>query len=211
MRRVRPMARRRTRGHPREGVGRGVGARPPVRGVATAQRRGRMGPARGTALVVRRARHPAGAHDARAPWRPRRRCAPLRRLCPPAQGRPRSRAVTGNAGAGGTAPGLMDLRAELDASLSGAYRLERELGGGGMSRVFVAEELALGRKVVIKVLPPELAATVSIERFNREIRTTATLQHAHIVPVLTAGVVSERSGLPFYTMPYVDGESLRAE
>ncbi len=75
-----------------------------------------------------------------------------------------------------------------------------------MSRVFVAEETALGRKVVIKVLPPETAAQVSFERFKREILLAAKLQHPHIVPLLTAG---ESDGLPYFTMPFVDGESLR--
>jgi serine/threonine-protein kinase len=76
-----------------------------------------------------------------------------------------------------------------------------------MSRVFVAEELALGRKVVIKVLPPELGAAVNLERFRREIQLAAKLQHPNIVPVLVAG---DTEGLPFYTMPFVEGESLRA-
>jgi TolB-like protein/tRNA A-37 threonylcarbamoyl transferase component Bud32 len=76
-----------------------------------------------------------------------------------------------------------------------------------MSRVFVAEELSLGRKVVVKVLPPDLAATVNVERFRREIQLAAKLQHPHIVPVLAAGI---SDGLPYYTMPFIEGESLRA-
>ncbi len=96
---------------------------------------------------------------------------------------------------------------QLQLTLGDAYRLERELGGGGMSRVFVAEELRLERKVVVKVLSPELAEGLSAERFEREIRTVAALQQANIVPVLTAG---DSGGLPFYTMPFVEGESLRA-
>src|SRR5678810_1466300 len=76
-----------------------------------------------------------------------------------------------------------------------------------MSRVFVAEEVRLGRKVVVKVLSPELAQGLSAERFEREIRIVAGLQQANIVPVLTAG---DTDGLPFYTMPFVEGESLRA-
>jgi tetratricopeptide (TPR) repeat protein len=100
----------------------------------------------------------------------------------------------------------MELRDELQRTLGTAYRLERELGGGGMSKVFVAEEVALSRKVVVKVLPPTLTGGVNIERFKREIQVAARLQHAHIVPVLTAG---ETNGLPYYTMPFVDGESLR--
>ena len=76
-----------------------------------------------------------------------------------------------------------------------------------MSRVFSATETALGRKVVIKVLPPELAQGVSVERFKREITLAAQLQHPHIVPVLAAG---ETDGLPYYVMPFVDGHSLRS-
>lgn len=75
-----------------------------------------------------------------------------------------------------------------------------------MSRVFVAQEQALNRKVVVKVLPPDLAAGVSVDRFKREIQVAAGLHHPHIVPVLAAG---ETEGLPFYTMPFVEGESLR--
>ncbi len=101
----------------------------------------------------------------------------------------------------------MDVREQLQRTLGTAYTLERELGGGGMSRVFVAEETALERQVVVKVLPPELTAGVNLDRFKREILLAAKLQHAHIVPVLTAG---ETNGLPYYTMPFVDGESLRA-
>src|SRR5687768_6643515 len=101
----------------------------------------------------------------------------------------------------------MEMREQLQQTLGNAYVLERELGGGGMSQVFVAEEVALGRKVVVKVLPPGRTGDVNIERFKREIQVAARLQHAHIVPVLTAG---ETKGLPYYTMPYVEGESLRA-
>jgi serine/threonine-protein kinase len=100
----------------------------------------------------------------------------------------------------------MDIREQLERALRGTYAIERELAGGGMSRVFLAEDLALSRRVVIKVLPPDLAGSVSIERFNREIRVAARLAHPHIVPLLTAG---ELSDLPFYTMPFVSGESLR--
>jgi serine/threonine protein kinase/tetratricopeptide (TPR) repeat protein len=103
---------------------------------------------------------------------------------------------------------MSDLREQLQKTLGDAYRVERELGGGGMSRVFVAQEIALGRAVVVKVLHPEMAAAVSIERFRREIRVSAQLQHPHIVPVLAAG---ETDGLPYFTMPYVEGRSLRAE
>jgi tRNA A-37 threonylcarbamoyl transferase component Bud32 len=104
-------------------------------------------------------------------------------------------------------PPPSSLRDELQATLGSAYTLERELGGGGMSRVFVADETSLGRKVVVKVLPPELAAAVNVERFRREIQLAARLQHPHIVPLLAAGI---SNGLPYYTMPFVTGESLRA-
>jgi TolB-like protein/tRNA A-37 threonylcarbamoyl transferase component Bud32 len=99
------------------------------------------------------------------------------------------------------------LRDRLQTTLGNAYALERELGGGGMSRVFVGEETSLGRKVVVKVLPPDLAASVNVERFRREIQLAARLQHPHIVPVLAAGV---SDGLPYYTMPLIEGESLRS-
>src|SRR4051812_27441380 len=101
---------------------------------------------------------------------------------------------------------MTDIRQQLESTLSGSYTVERELGGGGMSRVFLADELRLGRKVVVKILSPELAAGISAERFEREIKLAASLQQANIVPVLSAG---DSSGLPFYTMPYVEGESLR--
>jgi serine/threonine protein kinase len=94
---------------------------------------------------------------------------------------------------------------QLQATLGPAYRLEHELGGGGMSRVFVAHEVALGRKVAVKVLLPELAAGVSVDRFRREILFAAQLQHPHIVPLLSAG---ESEGLPYFTMPFIAGETL---
>ena len=81
----------------------------------------------------------------------------------------------------------MDLRAQLQATLGSAFTLERELGGGGMSRVFVADETRLSRKVVFKLLSPELAQGISAERFEREIKLAASLQQANIVPVLSAG------------------------
>lgn len=99
------------------------------------------------------------------------------------------------------------LRTQLQAALGTAYSLQGELGGGGMSRVFVARELPLHRDVVVKVLAPELAQGMSVERFAREVRLVAALQEPHIVPVLTAGVTAE--GLPYYTMPFVEGENLR--
>src|SRR5215203_5283549 len=101
----------------------------------------------------------------------------------------------------------MDLRDRLQSTLGDAYTVERELGGGGMSRVFLARETALGRNVVVKVLGDEVIASLSSERFAREVRLAASLQHPNIVPVLTTGVAD---GIPYYTMPYVKGESLRA-
>ncbi len=103
-----------------------------------------------------------------------------------------------------TTPDLVD---RLKTQLGTSFAIERELGGGGMSRVFLARDLTLDREVVIKVLPPGLAATVSFERFRREIMLSAALHHPNIVPVLSAGEVD---GLPFFLMPYVKGESLRA-
>jgi len=96
---------------------------------------------------------------------------------------------------------------QLQATLGTGYTLEKELSGGGMSRVFVAADIALGRKVVIKVLRPVLAEDISLDRFKREIAVTVRLQHPHIVPIFTAGEVD---GLPFFTMPFVEGQSIRA-
>jgi serine/threonine protein kinase/tetratricopeptide (TPR) repeat protein len=101
-------------------------------------------------------------------------------------------------------PTLQDQIAE---ALSGSYVIERELGGGGMSRLFLARDLVLERQVAIKVLPPEFAAGVGTERFKREIVLAAQLQHANIVPLLTAG---EAAGHPYFIMPYIEGESLRS-
>jgi tRNA A-37 threonylcarbamoyl transferase component Bud32/TolB-like protein len=99
-----------------------------------------------------------------------------------------------------------DLERRLQKHLGTSHAIQSELGGGGMSRVFVAEDVALGRRVVVKVLNPALAATVSIARFQREIMFVAKLNHPNIVPVLTAGEVD---GLPYFIMPYIEGESLR--
>ena len=100
-----------------------------------------------------------------------------------------------------------DLRARLQAALGDAYRIGRELGGGGMSRVFLAHEAALGRPVVVKVLPPDMAAGVNAERFRREIQLAASLQHPHIVPLLSAGA----SGLPAQSAVEVNAERFRRE
>jgi DNA-binding SARP family transcriptional activator/tRNA A-37 threonylcarbamoyl transferase component Bud32 len=104
-------------------------------------------------------------------------------------------------GAGGE---LMD---EMQRLLGDTYHIERELQGGAMSRVFVAREKSLDRRVVVKVLPPNMAHSLSAERFTREVRLAAKLQQANIVPVLSAGIVG---GMPYYTMPFVPGESLRS-
>jgi serine/threonine-protein kinase len=96
---------------------------------------------------------------------------------------------------------------QLQDALGPNYQLDNELTGGGMSRVFAAIDRSLGRRVVVKVLPPELAAGVNRERFRREIQVAAQLQHPHIVPLLSAG---EHGDLLWYTMPFIDGESLRA-
>ena len=102
---------------------------------------------------------------------------------------------------------MTDLLAELQAHFADKYVIERELGGGGMSRVFVARDERLGRRVVVKLLPPSVTATISAERFKREIMLAAGLQHPNIVPVLQAG---EFGTLPYFIMPFIDGEGLRA-
>src|SRR5688572_10391757 len=101
---------------------------------------------------------------------------------------------------------MTEIRDRLQAALGDAYTVERELGGGGMSHVFLATERRLDRQVVIKLLPPDLAGGVSLDRFHREIQLVARLQNPHIVPVITAG---EADGVPFFTMPFVEGRSLR--
>ena len=101
-------------------------------------------------------------------------------------------------------PGLAE---RLQAQLGPEFVIGRELGGGGMSRVFLARDTTLARDVVVKVLSPDLAAAVSVERFRREIMTVASLNHPNIVPVLRAGEVG---ALPYFLMPFIPGESLRA-
>ena len=105
-----------------------------------------------------------------------------------------------------------DLQSDLQHALGEAYRVSRELPGGGMSRVFVAEDSALQREIVVKVLPPDLMAGLNVERFRAEIQHAVRLQHPHIVPVLSAGFIDYRSGLrgPYYTMPFIRGETLRS-
>ncbi len=102
--------------------------------------------------------------------------------------------------------GMGDLLARLQQALGDVFRIEKELGGGGMSRLFLATETSLHRQVVIKLLPPEYASDVSAARFQQEIQVAAQLQHPNILPVLSAGA---RDDLLFYVMPFVSGESLR--
>jgi len=102
---------------------------------------------------------------------------------------------------------VAELRDRLQTALGSPYNLQKELGGGGMSRVFLAEEVRLHRSVVVKVLPPEFGAGVNVERFEREIALAAKLQHPHIVPLLTAG---SHDDLLYYIMPHIEGQSLRA-
>src|SRR5687768_373158 len=94
----------------------------------------------------------------------------------------------------------------LATALADRYRMERELGEGGMATVYLAEDLRHHRRVAIKVLKPELAAVIGADRFLTEIRTTANLQHPHILPLFDSGAAG---GQLFYVMPYVQGISLR--
>ena len=101
---------------------------------------------------------------------------------------------------------MTDLLGRLQESLVSRYRIERELGAGGMAVVFLAEDLRHRRRVALKVLRPELATEIGPERFLREIEMAAGLNHPHILPLLDSG---EAGGLLYYVMPYVEGESLR--
>jgi serine/threonine-protein kinase len=94
----------------------------------------------------------------------------------------------------------------LSSALAGRYRIERELGHGGMATVYLAQDLKHDRKVALKVLKPDLAAVIGAERFLVEIKTTANLQHPHILALFDSGQVD---GTVFYAMPFVEGESLR--
>ena len=109
---------------------------------------------------------------------------------------------------------MADVFARLSEALADRYALDRELGEGGMATVYLAEDLRHRRKVAIKVLRPELAAVIGAERFLKEIETTASLQHPHILPLLDSGQAGEGPGMPgpylYYVMPYVAGESLRS-
>ncbi|MEO8636853.1 MAG: protein kinase [Gemmatimonadales bacterium] len=101
---------------------------------------------------------------------------------------------------------MTDALTRLTAALADRYRLERELGQGGMATVYLAQDLRHDRKVAIKVLRPELAAVIGAERFLSEIKTTANLQHPHILPLFDSGAADS---FLFYVMPFIDGESLR--
>jgi serine/threonine protein kinase len=100
-----------------------------------------------------------------------------------------------------------DLRDRLQNSLGTGYRLSRELGGGGMAHVFVADDPDYDHRVVVKVLSPDLAAGVDGERFKREIQVASSLHHPHIVPVLAATTAAD---VLYYTMPFIEGDTLRA-
>ncbi|MFN9256866.1 MAG: protein kinase domain-containing protein, partial [Gemmatimonas sp.] len=102
---------------------------------------------------------------------------------------------------------MSDVLARLTSSLADRYRVERELGAGGMATVFLAHDLRHERDVAIKVLHPDLGAALGAERFLSEIKTTAKLQHPHIMPLLESGAAD---GLLYYVMPLVTGETLRA-
>ncbi|MFO0228772.1 protein kinase domain-containing protein, partial [Gemmatimonas sp.] len=102
---------------------------------------------------------------------------------------------------------MTEMLARLTVALAARYRVERELGAGGMATVFLAHDLRHERDVAIKVLHPDLGAALGAERFLSEIKTTARLQHPHILPLLDSGAAD---GLLYYVMPYVKGETLRA-
>ncbi|HTI65232.1 MAG TPA: protein kinase [Gemmatimonadaceae bacterium] len=101
---------------------------------------------------------------------------------------------------------MTDPVASLNAALAGRYRIERHLGEGGMASVYLAQDVRHDRKVALKLLKPELAAVLGAERFVQEIKTTAALQHPHILPLFDSGTAD---GFLFYVMPYVEGETLR--
>jgi serine/threonine-protein kinase len=99
-----------------------------------------------------------------------------------------------------------DASTRLNAALEDRYRIERELGAGGMATVYLADDLKHERKVALKVLRPALAAVIGAERFLAEIKTTAKLQHPHILPLFDS---DEADGFLFFVMPYVEGETLQ--
>jgi serine/threonine protein kinase len=101
---------------------------------------------------------------------------------------------------------MPELLSRLQAALTARYRIDREIGSGGMATVYLAQDLRHDRRVALKVLRPELAAVIGAERFLAEIRLTANLQHPHILPLFDSG---EADGYLFYVMPFVEGETLR--
>ena len=105
-------------------------------------------------------------------------------------------------------PRLLDdlHRGGVASALAGRYRIDRELGRGGMATVYLAADLKHDRTVAIKVLKPELAAVLGAERFVVEIKTTAALQHPHILPLFDSG---EADGFLYYVIPYIEGETIR--
>src|SRR5210317_477138 len=103
---------------------------------------------------------------------------------------------------------MSDVLTRLNAALEGRYHVESQLGEGGMATVYLADDLKHERKVALKVLKPELAAAVGAERFLAEIKTTANLQHPHILALFDSG---ETDGFLYYVMPYIEGETLREQ
>jgi serine/threonine protein kinase len=101
---------------------------------------------------------------------------------------------------------MPELLSRLQSALSDRYRLDREIGAGGMATVYLAHDIRHDRRVALKVLRPELAAVIGAERFLAEIRLTANLQHSHILPLFDSG---EADSYLFYVMPFVQGETLR--
>src|SRR5213076_1754455 len=103
---------------------------------------------------------------------------------------------------------MADVRERLEAALAEHYAIDRQLGAGGMATVYVARDLKHDRHVAVKVLRPELAAVLGADRFVVEIRTTAALQHPHILPLFDSGTAG---GFLYYVMPFIEGETLRSK
>jgi serine/threonine-protein kinase len=103
-------------------------------------------------------------------------------------------------------PAVSTPHARISGALAADYRLEQEIGAGGMATVYLAEDLRHDRRVALKVLRPELAAVIGAERFLAEIKLTANLQHPHILPLFDSG---EADSFLYYVMPFIEGESLR--
>jgi serine/threonine protein kinase len=103
---------------------------------------------------------------------------------------------------------MADIPERLAAALSGSYRIDREVGVGGMATVYLAQDLKHDRQVALKILRPELTAAMGTDRFPREIHIIAQMQHPHILPLYDSGA---KEGFLYYVMPFVDGESLRAK